>query len=179
VHCIEVAKKTTAIGLVALSSATGSGIAAGVNGEPWTGGSGQPQVAYTLKVTSGPLRFEDAISGKAVIVGLDPSSIASADNIRLIYEKSGLTWEQIARLFGVSRRAVHSWAAGSRVSSRHLEAILDLSGRLSRRPGSPDENRTWLLDSAMGPSIFEQIRAGSARSAMQARVPVTELMGLR
>lgn len=36
---------------------------------------------------------------------------------------TGLTWDQIARLFGVSRRAVHQWAVGGRMSSANTELL--------------------------------------------------------
>src|SRR6266542_2454198 len=48
-------------------------------------------------------------------------------SVRHLYEASGLTWEQLARLFGVSRRAVHNWANGGRMTARHVE--------ISRRRG--------------------------------------------
>lgn len=47
----------------------------------------------------------------------------TAVEIRALRETSGLSWQQIARLFGVSRRAVHMWAAGGRMTDHHAELL--------------------------------------------------------
>lgn len=46
-----------------------------------------------------------------------------ADLICSIHDRAGLTWDQIARLIGVSRRSVHMWVAGSPMSGRHRETL--------------------------------------------------------
>lgn len=48
--------------------------------------------------------------------------------IRELHDYSGLTWEQIAKLFGVSRRAVHLWASGGRLSAANEELLLRITG---------------------------------------------------
>ena len=175
----EVAKRATAVGMIACTAApTTVALSGVVTNRSWTEHPMQLIVGAPLQSTTGPLRFEDAIDGNAVVVGVGPSGVAASDSIRSIYERSGLTWEQLARLFGVSRRAVHSWASGSRVSARHLEAIFDLAGQLSRRVAVPEANRAWLMDSSMGPSVYEQIRRRNARTPMEARLTAVELMGI-
>ncbi|MGH8904939.1 MAG: helix-turn-helix domain-containing protein [Egibacteraceae bacterium] len=61
----------------------------------------------------------------AQLIGAISSSIpiSPADRLRAIHERSNLTWSQLARLFGVSRRAVHAWVGGSRMSAANLERL--------------------------------------------------------
>jgi len=59
---------------------------------------------------------------------------------------SGLTWEQLASLFGVSRRALHFWASGKAMNAAHeelLQRVLAVVRRLDR--GSASANRALLL----------------------------------
>jgi DNA-binding transcriptional regulator YiaG len=55
---------------------------------------------------------------------------------------SGLTWEQLARLFDVSRRSLHFWASGKAMSAAHeerLQRILEVVRKVDR--GSASANR--------------------------------------
>ena len=54
----------------------------------------------------------------------DPRS--ESDEVRWLHEQSGLTWEQLGRLFGVSRRTVHLWANGSGMNASNREALYEL-----------------------------------------------------
>lgn len=59
-----------------------------------------------------------------------------AADVAVIRQISGLTWEQLAQLFEVSRRAVHLWASGARLSDRHaahVERIADVFRTLEGR----------------------------------------------
>jgi len=59
---------------------------------------------------------------------------------------SGLTWEQLARLFGITRRSLHFWASGKPLTPAHeerLHRLLATVRRLDR--GSAHANRTLLL----------------------------------
>lgn len=58
----------------------------------------------------------------------------------------GFTWEQIARLFQVSRRSIHFWASGKMMSPRHeehLHRVLSVMRRIDR--GSASANRAALF----------------------------------
>ena len=78
-----------------------------------------------------------------------------------IRDQSGLTWAQIARLFNVSRRSVHMWLDGGRMSAANEEHLHRLAAMV-RALGAddPDGRRTLLLtpDPATGRSPFNQIR---------------------
>ncbi len=59
---------------------------------------------------------------------------------------SGLTWDQLGRLFNVSRRALHFWASGGRMSPRNeenLQRLLALVRKIDR--GSASANRAIIL----------------------------------
>jgi transcriptional regulator with XRE-family HTH domain len=86
---------------------------------------------------------------------------SSADLVRKLLKESGLTWDQIARLFGVSRRAVYLWASGGRLNSANQELLTELLQRVEELPGgTPEEKRRGLLQPQdHGISIFDEIRS--------------------
>lgn len=57
-------------------------------------------------------------------------------------KRTGFTWDQVAALFGVSRRAVHFWVSGKPMSAEHGEHLQRSNGsiRLVDR-GSARENK--------------------------------------
>lgn len=60
---------------------------------------------------------------------------------------SGLTWDQLARLFDVSRRSLHFWASGRTMSAgsrEHLQRLLVTLRTVDR--GAAHANRSALLD---------------------------------
>lgn len=78
----------------------------------------------------------------------DPSRAASsaADLVAELRRISGLSWQHIARLFNVDRRAVHFWASGrpmSDANAEHLSHLLVLLRQIDR--GVPSKMREWLL----------------------------------
>jgi transcriptional regulator with XRE-family HTH domain len=87
------------------------------------------------------LSTEHTTAGAAV-AATAPAGAAIGELRRL----SGFTWEQLARLFGVSRRALHFWASGKQMSpgnEEHLQRILAVVRKIDR--GSANTNRTLLL----------------------------------
>jgi transcriptional regulator with XRE-family HTH domain len=63
-------------------------------------------------------------------------------------EISGLTIEQVANIFGVSRITFHKWMEGSQLSDRHREHLLEvlpLVEEALRRTGTPNALSSWLL----------------------------------
>ncbi len=90
---------------------------------------------------------------------------APAASLAALRELSGLTWNQLARLFGVSRRAVHFWAEGRPLTPSHeeqLQRLLAVVQELDR--GTPRANRALLLVARPGePMVFDLLAA--ARSS--------------
>ena len=71
-----------------------------------------------------------------------PSGAAIGELRRL----SGLTWDQLARLFNLSRRSLHFWASGKTMApsnEEHLQRLLAVVRKVDR--GSASANRALLL----------------------------------
>lgn len=113
-----------------------------------------------------------------VTPGVRPAKrdLGTADQIRLLHERSGLTWDQLGRLFGVSRRAVHNWASGSRLSAGNAETLARVVAALSDRANyDPDENRDWFLRAhSGGRSLFDDIRVARKQGD-----PIDEVLSVR
>ena len=105
------------------------------------------------------------VSAAVVSAPVPPISISqaatSAAQVRHLRDASGLTSEQIARLFGVSRRAVHLWASGGRMNAAHHERLARLLAITSKLPGhTPEQRRTALLAPGQdGLSLFDRLRS--------------------
>lgn len=54
---------------------------------------------------------------------------STADLVKQIKRRGAYTWDQVAKLFGVSRRTVHLWASGGKISAVNEEAL----GRVMRQ----------------------------------------------
>ena len=91
---------------------------------------------------------------------------------------SGLSWEQLAHVLGVSRRTLHFWASGkpmARSNEEHLQRVLGVV-RASER-GSTAATRTALLEALDGQhnavdllTAHEYERASSATSRLSTAV---------
>lgn len=98
-----------------------------------------------------------------------PSVPNTADAVRRVREQSGLTWSELAHLFGVTRRAAHAWAAGGRMSARHAAFLPRLSSYLQQHDaGSPSATRSALLAPRGDTrSLYEELAALSRRDVPQ------------
>lgn len=77
-----------------------------------------------------------------------------------MHETSGLTWDQIARYFGVSRRAVHLWVSGGRMSASNEELLAHLVRAVEAVQHLPaSDRRQALLRSDKGLNIVDAERA--------------------
>ena len=141
--------------------------------------------------TSFESRVVEAIRGRTS-AAQDPTEVAraraaegrsSAKTLAVFHETSGLTWEQIARAMGVSRRAVHHWASGDRMSSQNLEQLglfVALVGGLPA--GDAESKRIALLTPGPdGYSLFDRFRklvAGSGVEINALPAPLSGLLGI-
>lgn len=75
-----------------------------------------------------------------------PAQASSGAAIGELRRLSGLTWDQTARLFDVSRRALHFWASGKPMTPRNEERLQRLLGVMRDIDrGSSSANRAMLL----------------------------------
>jgi len=82
--------------------------------------------------------FATALDTSDVAVG---ESSSTAELIAELRATTSFTWEQTAKLFGVSRRTVHLWAAGGNMASQNEEHLAELlrEVRTIRASGAPDQ----------------------------------------
>ena len=94
------------------------------------------------EITSHLLRSVDQTNAGASL----PVAISAGGAIAELRRLSGLTWDQLARLFNVSRRALHFWASGKPMApgnEEHLQRLLAVLRRIDR--GTASANRGLLL----------------------------------
>lgn len=117
--------------------------------------------------TSAGMTFDvDSLTARDEEVAVEAEPTTQADRVRWLHERSGLTWDQLGKVFGVSRRAVHLWANGGRMNSANATTLAELATAVRALPvGGPDEVRAALL--ASGPnelSIVDRFRLRAADS---------------
>ena len=92
-------------------------------------------------------------------VDASPTASASLGELRRL---TGLTWDQLARVFKVSRRSLHFWASGKPMAAtneEHLQRMLAVARRIDR--GSAGATRAALFDAREGGSLpFDLLAAG-------------------
>lgn len=101
--------------------------------------------------------IEQTTAGVSVLV-TQPAGAAISELRRL----SGLTWDQLARLFNVSRRSLHFWASGKPMTpsnEEHLQRVLAVVRKINQ--GSASANRTALLGACEDGNLpFDLLAAG-------------------
>jgi hypothetical protein len=153
-----------------------------------------PPTANTSVPASIPLQNVDATTYRGPIAfGLGDSGSAEfrevadpvqdlAPAIREVRDSVGLTWEQLALLFGVSRRAVHHWANGSKMTGKHAQRLGELRRAFAALPGTdPESRRAALFTPANdGYSTFDRLRAANAAASEEIapRYTPAELLGV-
>jgi DNA-binding transcriptional regulator YiaG len=83
---------------------------------------------------------------------------SASRTIAEIRRLSGLTWDQISRLFKVSRRAVHFWASGQNMTAENEEKV-ELTALTLRKvdKGTAAANRAALLSASSDGKIPFQL----------------------
>jgi DNA-binding transcriptional regulator YiaG len=122
--------------------------------------SGAPLVMHDRGQTSTP-NFVIGTGRERRSDAVAPSVVVSdQEAISRLHELSGLTWEQLAKVFGVSRRTVHLWASGARLNAANSERLHRVLSDVERLPATnPDERRTALLSSTEGKaSLYDRWR---------------------
>lgn len=126
----------------------------------WRHDAWVPQLSSALIASA--IEFESITENSTAISAPipAPTMISTADSVKRIRADSGLTWDQLARLFGVSRRAVHHWASGGRMNAVNEEHLNEIQEVIRGLPGkSPEDRRSLILASSEGTSIFEQLKS--------------------
>ena len=89
-----------------------------------------------------------------------------------LHRVSGLTWDQVAGLFDVSRRSVHFWASGKSLSAAHEQRLFRVleAVRWADR-GDARSNRSALLAVYEGGTALELLSMGNYEAARKALGP--------
>jgi DNA-binding transcriptional regulator YiaG len=69
-----------------------------------------------------------------------------AKSVRSLHQRSGLTWDELAKIFGVTRRSLYNWSIGGQVSAANARAIAEVIRSLHEiDAGDPKITRSRLL----------------------------------
>ncbi len=120
---------------------------------------GAPYVHESDTTAGGPSR-------DAVATQMESETEATRKAVSELRRISGLTWEQLAGLFGVSRRSVHFWASGKPLNAgnhQRLMRVLDVVRDADR--GTARSTRAALLDARAGTTPFEMLADQQFREA--------------
>lgn len=108
----------------------------------WEGCRLAPSYSTSNSDAGGCLKVSEGVP----IASMDPVMDGTRRTVSEIRRLSGLTWDQMARLFGVSRRTAHFWAIGKSLTAANEERIGRLLGTLLRIDrGSASKNRAALM----------------------------------
>jgi transcriptional regulator with XRE-family HTH domain len=80
------------------------------------------------------------------LASIGPVESALASELTLLHHRSGLTWDELARALGTTRRTVHNWAAGRRMSAKYVPAFQGLVHLVNEYDvGHPQRTRAALI----------------------------------
>lgn len=133
-----------------MTSAMGASTTGAMDASMW-GQHGEPAVflVYGTNATLGALEavVRPLFAVVATTAGQHRADVdGDGSSLMELRQLSGLTWEQLAQLFGVSRRSLHFWASGkpqNRTNQEKLHAMLAVIRRADR--GQASANRAILL----------------------------------
>lgn len=121
------------------------------------------ELLYSIPRTQTPILYQQRITLSQVSKEKHPSHEDRhippvADTLKHLQKLSGLTWAQWGKLFGVSRRSVHMWAAGAPMNSIHAQRLADLQKFFLEYEGkNPEDVRLDLLKPIQGESKFRRL----------------------
>lgn len=116
-------------------------------------------------ITGAPPPIDLHVDQALADTALDIEGMSTAKAIRKAHEDSGLTWDQLAKVFCVSRRSVHSWANGARMNATNAELLMQFVRLLDCiEDTSPDGRRSALLTIGDdGQSALDRFRASQSQ----------------
>jgi DNA-binding transcriptional regulator YiaG len=101
-------------------------------------------------------------------LALEAATETTGEAILEIRRRSGLTWEELADLFDVSRRSVHHWASGKAVTAEHdrqIRRTLAVVRQLDQ--GGAEHTRALLVSPrADGQIVLDLVKSGAFAEAL-------------
>lgn len=96
----------------------------------------------------------------------EPQSTSSA--IMELRRLTGLTWEQLAKMFGVARRSLHFWASGKPVNAPNEERLRRVLAAVRKADrGNASRNRAVLLEDRDGVVPFDLLARGEIETFIE------------
>lgn len=106
----------------------------------WLGGT----TSTSISMSAGADWRENRLTTPGELYREDHASLVP-EMLSEIRRRAALTWDHLATIFGVSRRAVHHWAAGKPVSAQNVENVREFLERIVRiDEGKPFATRAKL-----------------------------------
>ena len=119
---------------------------------------GTPYLHEPAPTTSGERRAEPTSPRREQT--REQTSEATREAITELRRRSGLTWEQLGELFGVSRRSVHFWASGKPLNAENEARVLNALEIIQRADrGDARSTRAALMEVHQDRSLFDLIGA--------------------
>lgn len=101
-------------------------------------------------------------------LAVEAATETTGEAILEIRRRSGLTWEELADLFDVSRRSVHHWASGKAVTAEHdrqIRRTLAVVRQLDQ--GQAEHTRALLVSPrADGRIVLDLVKSGAFAEAL-------------
>lgn len=115
-------------------------------------------------VTAGVYTTYGGFPGRTDLRSWPSPAAATADAVRDLREFSGLNWDELARLFNVSRRTVHYWATGGRMNQFHAQRLNTISQTLRPLARTTREatRAALLAPDASGTSEYQRLLRANA-----------------
>jgi transcriptional regulator with XRE-family HTH domain len=115
--------------------------------EPVTGPGGTRLVPTPVSGTRpATVAAAEAMAAAATSKPAATRGLAGADAVTRLYELSGLTYKHISKIFGVSERTIHLWAAGqTKPSARHADRLNNVLTTVEGLAASDASTRRALL----------------------------------
>lgn len=151
--------KTTFIALTSMTAATG------LLCQPVVGSANFATSSPVFLITEQPVPAAADV-WTSLVADMSAAHVrGDQDELLWVKEHSGLTWDQLGRVFGVSRRAVHLWANGGRMNEANAESLRRFAAAVASHLGSsPEETRAALLAHESGvESVIDSFRGAQVR----------------
>lgn len=109
--------------------------------------------------TQGEIIWNHTSSLGSTVEPESPQQTAAAA-VSELHRIAGLTWEQLARVLGVSRRSLHFWASGRPINADNEEQLRRLLQAIRKADrGTARANREMLLQETSGKIPFDLLSA--------------------
>ncbi len=117
-----------------------------------------PAYSTTSHPSPSEIRYEvtSTIPFHALVEAVDlaPINATTKECVLEIKRLSGLTWDELGKVFGVSRRSVHNWAMGERLTAENSSKVRQVLANIRRLFQVSSSQTVSLLRGMHGSQMF-------------------------